>query len=165
MEIAPWKPFRELSAFRREMDELWNRFFGDTPFRQAFSREWTPSVDISETKDNILVKAELPGDYVGRALRGTIRVVGGENGYVDPDRGESATIIVTPRLTGYISLTVYTLRGEIVFADRVYVEQDIENTFEWGCKNDGGKLVSPGVYVFRFEGAGINETKKIAVVR
>ena len=123
--------------------------------------EFSPAVRHYEP----LNRDQTRNDYVGRALRGTIRVVGGENGYVDPDRGESATIIVTPRLTGYISLTVYTLRGEIVFADRVYVEQDIENTFEWGCKNDGGKLVSPGVYVFRFEGAGINETKKIAVVR
>jgi HSP20 family protein len=61
MEITPWRPFSELSAFRKEMDDLWNRFFGETPFRQAFSQEWTPSVDISETKDNVLVKAELPG--------------------------------------------------------------------------------------------------------
>lgn len=61
MEITPWRPFRELSAFRKEMDDLWNRFFGETPFRQAFSHEWAPSVDISETKDNVLVKAELPG--------------------------------------------------------------------------------------------------------
>ena len=27
---------------------------------KAFSEEWSPSVDISETEDKILVKAELP---------------------------------------------------------------------------------------------------------
>ncbi|UCD87596.1 MAG: Hsp20/alpha crystallin family protein [Desulfobacterales bacterium] len=61
MEITPWRPVRELSAFRKEMDDLWNRFFGNTPFRQAFSRDWMPSVDVSETRDNVVVRAELPG--------------------------------------------------------------------------------------------------------
>ena len=27
MELVPWRPFGELSPFRQEMDNLWNRFF------------------------------------------------------------------------------------------------------------------------------------------
>ncbi|MBN1841444.1 MAG: hypothetical protein JW883_04065 [Deltaproteobacteria bacterium] len=61
MEVVPWRPFRELGTVRREMDELWNRFFGETRFPRVFAREWVPSVDISETKENFVAAVELPG--------------------------------------------------------------------------------------------------------
>ena len=61
MELVPWRPFRELSTFRREMDNLWDRFFGEEPFGRKFIGEWAPSVDVSETKNEVLIKAELPG--------------------------------------------------------------------------------------------------------
>ena len=61
MQIVPWTRFGELSPLRREMDDVWNRFFGETRLPRIFAREWLPSVDISETKDNLVVKAELPG--------------------------------------------------------------------------------------------------------
>ena len=43
------------------MDNLWNRFFGETPLARRAAEEWWPSVDMSETKDSFIVKAELPG--------------------------------------------------------------------------------------------------------
>ena len=61
MELVPWRPFGgELSSFRREMDRLWNEFLGETALARMFTEEWAPSVDISETKDHSIVKAELP---------------------------------------------------------------------------------------------------------
>jgi HSP20 family protein len=61
MELVPWKRFGEMERFRREMDNLWSRFFGETPFARIGAREWSPSVDISETDDDVTVEAELPG--------------------------------------------------------------------------------------------------------
>jgi HSP20 family protein len=61
MELVPWRPFGEISSFRGEMDKLWDRFFGQRPLEGTFGEEWIPSVDISETEDNFLIKAELPG--------------------------------------------------------------------------------------------------------
>ena len=29
-ELTPWRPFTELSSLRREMDRLWENFFGET---------------------------------------------------------------------------------------------------------------------------------------
>ena len=41
MELMPWRPFGgELSSFRREMDNLWNRFFGGM---LAYAITWTAS--------------------------------------------------------------------------------------------------------------------------
>jgi HSP20 family protein len=60
-DVKPYKPFGELASLREEMDKIWNRFFGEWPTMEPFRDEWSPSVDVSETKDALLVKAEVPG--------------------------------------------------------------------------------------------------------
>jgi len=55
---------KELARFRDEMDNLFNRFFDmDFPISRRFfgEGEWTPRVDVVEDKEDITVKAELPG--------------------------------------------------------------------------------------------------------
>jgi HSP20 family protein len=62
MDIMEWKPFREVTKLRHEMDRLWDDYFGSG--RRAFKpmqAEWIPSVDVSETADKVTVKAEIPG--------------------------------------------------------------------------------------------------------
>jgi HSP20 family protein len=60
MDLMKWEPFGELSSLRRQMDRLWDSFFGREP--AIFERgRWVPAIDISETKDEIVVKAEIPG--------------------------------------------------------------------------------------------------------
>lgn len=62
MDLTPWKPFGELTNIRNEMNELLNRFLGESrPSLRRGEEWWQPLVDISETEDNVLVKAELPG--------------------------------------------------------------------------------------------------------
>ncbi len=61
-ELIEWRPFREVSQLRREMDRLWDDFFG--PGRlglRPFEMEWAPAVDVAETADKVVVKAEVPG--------------------------------------------------------------------------------------------------------
>jgi len=61
-EIAPLRPFRELERMRREMDRLWDSFFEERPRRKGEEvREWLPALDLSETKSDLVVKAEIPG--------------------------------------------------------------------------------------------------------
>lgn len=60
-ELTPWKPFGEIEKLRNEMDSLWSRFFGESRFPSLLARTWSPSLDISETKDKVFVKIELPG--------------------------------------------------------------------------------------------------------
>ena len=62
MDLVQWKPFREVSRLRNEMDRLWEDYFGSgrralRPLEDA----WMPAVDVSETGDKITVKAEIPG--------------------------------------------------------------------------------------------------------
>ena len=91
MELVPWRPFGELSSFRDEMDKLWNRTFGERPFAGALTEEWLPSVDISETKDSYIVKAELPGleaKDVNVNLSGDLLTIKGEKKKEAEDKEE-----------------------------------------------------------------------------
>ena len=67
-ELTTWTPLREVTPFRdfermrREMDRLWDSFF-DVGLKKEGKNEvqWLPTLDISETKNDLVVKAELPG--------------------------------------------------------------------------------------------------------
>ena len=61
MDLTPWRPFGEIGRLRREMDDLWSRFFGERRMPALFSQEWIPAVDVSETSDRLVVRMELPG--------------------------------------------------------------------------------------------------------
>lgn len=53
--------------------------------------DWNPSVDISETKDNFVVKAELPGldaKDVNVSISGNILTVKGEKKKEEEEKGE-----------------------------------------------------------------------------
>jgi len=80
-ELTPWRPFGELSSLRREMDRLWENFFGEKPLTRMWEREWAPSLDISETRDNFVVKAEVPGidaKDIDISLTGDVLTIKGE---------------------------------------------------------------------------------------
>lgn len=61
MALVKWTPFGELATFRREMDRVFERFFGEFPRLDLSGAGWTPHLDMTETKDRVIVKAELPG--------------------------------------------------------------------------------------------------------
>ena len=91
MEIVPWRPFGEVSSLRKEMDNLWNHFLGETSFPGSVSREWMPSVDVSETEDKLLIKAELPGldaKDVSVSLSGNLLTIKGKKKHEEEKKDE-----------------------------------------------------------------------------
>ena len=56
--LAPWTG---MDVFKREMDRLFDRFFEPRWDEFELVGEWAPKVDVVETKDAVVVKAELPG--------------------------------------------------------------------------------------------------------
>lgn len=60
--LALLEPHRELNRMRRQMDNLWDSIFETRPTGfETWGGEWLPSLDLSETKDEFVVKAEIPG--------------------------------------------------------------------------------------------------------
>ena len=62
MSIVRYDPFRDLRTLQEEVNRLFstnlNRSFGDEGIGRG---AWSPSVDIYENKDQIVLEAELPG--------------------------------------------------------------------------------------------------------
>jgi HSP20 family protein len=62
MPIVRWEPFRDLVTTQDRLNRLFNetmgRFVGSEGAR---SGGWLPAVDIYESEQNIVLKAELPG--------------------------------------------------------------------------------------------------------
>jgi len=65
MALVRWEPVRELTSLQNEMNRLFNTFF-DTPTtgnggNGATLRRWIPPMDLVETDEHFVLKADLPG--------------------------------------------------------------------------------------------------------
>lgn len=63
-EAGPPKPWSaSLDQFSREMDRLFERFFRDPWSLSSFAEGsgWSPSVDVSESPEEVTVRAEVAG--------------------------------------------------------------------------------------------------------
>jgi len=83
MAIVKWDPFRDIIALRDRMDNL----FEDSISRLRGTGEdmtystWSPAVDIYETADNLVIKAEIPGankDDISVEIKGNSLYLKGE---------------------------------------------------------------------------------------
>jgi HSP20 family protein len=57
------RPFRELARVEREMEEMFNRFWREWPWPRmaAEARGWSPAVDMIDRKEEVVLRADLPG--------------------------------------------------------------------------------------------------------
>ena len=64
MAIVRWDPFRDLMTIQERMNRLFDQTLSKTRTEDEeglTASTWSPSVDIYETADSIVLKAELPG--------------------------------------------------------------------------------------------------------
>jgi HSP20 family protein len=66
MALVRWDPIREIDSLQGEMNRLFSSFF-ETPTTRgggngsATARRWIPAMDLIETGDHFVLKADLPG--------------------------------------------------------------------------------------------------------
>jgi HSP20 family protein len=83
MALIRWEPARELNSLQSEMNRLFNAFF-DTPgggANGAALRRWVPAMDLVETANHFVLRADLPGmtdDDVSIEVEDNVLTVSGE---------------------------------------------------------------------------------------
>ena len=61
MTLVRWDPFRELESMSDRLNRVFSRPTLSTSGREALTvADWMPTVDISESENEYLIKAELP---------------------------------------------------------------------------------------------------------
>ncbi len=80
---SPWKEFERIRSSIVRMEQLLDTFFEGRTVKQITEavEEWGPPLDVSETGDDIVVKAEIPGiepNDIDISLTGDTLTVKGE---------------------------------------------------------------------------------------
>ena len=60
MELVKFEPFARLGNYRSLFNDLFDENLGRSP-KMPTTRQWHPPVDVLESKDAYLIRAELPG--------------------------------------------------------------------------------------------------------
>ncbi len=61
MTIVRWEPLRELGTLQSEMNRLFNTVFDGPGGNGGVMRRWMPAMDLLETHDHFVLRADLPG--------------------------------------------------------------------------------------------------------
>jgi HSP20 family protein len=84
MALIRWEPVTELNTIQHEMNRLFNNLF-DTPTGRSSSgipaRRWIPAMDLVETADHYVLRADLPGlsdEDVNVQLEDNVLTISGE---------------------------------------------------------------------------------------
>jgi len=63
MSLTQWDPFRELLSLQERMNRLFDQTFSRSRSQagEFDGGTWSPAVDLYESQENLILKAELPG--------------------------------------------------------------------------------------------------------
>jgi HSP20 family protein len=96
MALVRWEPVRELTSLQTEMNRLFNTFF-ETPSTGGGGgnggalRRWLPAMDLVETDEHFVLRADLPGLSEGDVaieLEDNVLTVAGERKAEHEDKRE-----------------------------------------------------------------------------
>jgi HSP20 family protein len=112
MTIVRWEPLRELGTLQSEMNRLFNTVFdGPTPSGNTM-RRWMPAMDLLESGDDFVLKADLPGMSEGDVtieLEDSTLTISGERKAEQQSEGEGFYRV--ERATGAFSRSLTLPKG------------------------------------------------------
>ncbi len=119
--LANWPGFGRLTSLRDEIDRLFQEPLAELARTTNLLSGWTPAIDLYEDKDNVFVKAELPGmkkeDIEVSFRNGTLSISGERK---SEDKYEDSEVYRSERFFGRFQRTV-TLPAPVA-ADKVKAE-------------------------------------------
>ena len=91
MALIRWDPVRELDSLQGDMNRLFDRFFEGRSANGAAGRRWIPAMDLVESEDNLVLRADLPGmseDDVDIEIKDGVLTISGERKAGHEEKGE-----------------------------------------------------------------------------
>lgn len=92
-DIMKWDPFRDVVSIRDEIDRLFEGFFGRMPAKRGMLEGvWAPLMDVEETKDDVFIRAEIPGlnkKDIKISLSGDRLHISGERSREEEEKGKT----------------------------------------------------------------------------
>ena len=100
--VDRWEPFRNLVDIQGEVNRLFDSFAGrPMAGAPAAGRPWLPAVDMHETKDELVLRVELPGvreKDVTVSITGDLLTIKGERRW--DDQSKDQTLLHVERVYG-----------------------------------------------------------------
>ena len=81
MALVRWDPVRDLDSLQSDMNRLFDGFFQGRPGNGQSRRRWIPAMDLVETEDSLVLRADLPGmseDDIDIEVKDGVLTVSGE---------------------------------------------------------------------------------------
>ncbi len=92
MNVVKYDPFRDLKSLQDEMNRLFSGTFSRGSQDEIMRGAWSPSVDIFENKDQIVLEAELPGmtaEDVNISIENNVLTLHGERRFEKKDESDN----------------------------------------------------------------------------
>jgi HSP20 family protein len=90
MALVRWDPIRELDSLQSDMNRLFDGFFQARAGNEV-NRRWIPAMDLVETADHLVLRADLPGmseEDIEIEIKDGVLTVSGERKTEHEDKGE-----------------------------------------------------------------------------
>jgi HSP20 family protein len=92
MAIVKWDPARDLDSLQGDMNRLFDSFFGRRDIGQSgTARRWVPAMDLAETDEQLVLRADLPGmerDDINIEVKDNVLTISGERKAEHERKGE-----------------------------------------------------------------------------
>lgn len=92
MNIIKYDPFRDLRSLQDEMNRLFSTSFPRISNQEEMSTGWSPSVDIYEGENQVVLEAELPGmkrEDFDLSIENNVITLKGERRFEKKDGGDN----------------------------------------------------------------------------
>src|SRR4051812_4897808 len=81
MAIVRWDPSRDIDSLQSEFNRIFDSFLGNGARAGVGARRWVPAMDLVESDDHLVLRADLPGlskDDVDIEVKDNVLTVSGE---------------------------------------------------------------------------------------
>jgi HSP20 family protein len=92
MNLVTYDPFREMRSLQDEVNRVFSSSFNRGGDNELMRGAWSPSVDIYENKDQIVLEAELPGmrpEDVNISIENNVLNIHGERKFEKKDEKDN----------------------------------------------------------------------------